>query len=80
MTTAKTTADWLNRRMAKEEHGSPWDRGSADAWYGRLPHPHKYPNGTHVPPCIYLQPGTEEWDEYMEAYNTEPFNQKDWGN
>jgi hypothetical protein len=78
MTTATITPD-LNRRMDKYEHGSPWDRGSADAWYGRSAHPHKYPNGTYVPPCIDLQPGTEEWDEYMEAYNTEPFNQKDWG-
>jgi hypothetical protein len=27
-------------------HGSPHDRGSADAWYGRRKDPHWYPQGS----------------------------------
>lgn len=27
-------------------HGSPWDRGSADSYYGRPRDPHYYPDGT----------------------------------
>ena len=34
-------------RMANETHGSPFDRGSADSWYGRERKPHFYPNGTY---------------------------------
>lgn len=33
-------------------HGSPFDRGSADSYYGRFPSPHKYPNGTGNAPRI----------------------------
>lgn len=28
-------------------HGSPFDRGSADSWYGRPLDPHWYPQGTY---------------------------------
>jgi hypothetical protein len=28
-------------------HGSPFDRGSADSWYGRAQAPHWYPEGTY---------------------------------
>jgi hypothetical protein len=28
-------------------HGSPFDRGSADSWYGRPQDPHWYPEGTY---------------------------------
>ena len=28
-------------------HGSPFDRGSADSWYGRPEEPHWYPEGTY---------------------------------
>jgi len=33
-------------------HGSPFDRGSADSYYGRFPSPHKYPNGTGRAPRV----------------------------
>jgi hypothetical protein len=33
-------------------HGSPYDRGGADSWYGREPKPHWYPNGTGSEPRI----------------------------
>ena len=28
-------------------HGSPYDRGAADSWYGRPKFPHWYPEGTY---------------------------------
>lgn len=28
--------------MINKEHNSPWDRGSADSWYGRPRRPHKW--------------------------------------
>ena len=30
-----------------KKHGAPFDRGSADAWYGRGPEPHFYPDGSY---------------------------------
>ena len=30
-----------------KSHGSPYDRGSADSWYGRAKKPHWYPEGTY---------------------------------
>lgn len=29
-------------------HGSPFDRGSADSYYGRAENPHHYPEGSYV--------------------------------
>jgi hypothetical protein len=29
-----------------KKHGGPWDRGTADSYYGRLPSPHYWPEGT----------------------------------
>ena len=34
--------------VTNTQHGSPYDRGSADAWYGRRPHPHWFPKGTYM--------------------------------
>ena len=58
-------------------HGSPEDRGSADAYYGRGPEPHKYPNGTGNPPRIELTDPTEIV-AYLAAYEGET-DRKDWG-
>lgn len=57
-------------------HGSPYDRGGADAYYWRQPEPHKYPNGTGVPPKILLT-DPEEIAEYMLGYREMP-ERKDW--
>jgi len=45
-------------------HGSPYDRGSADAWYRRPRSPHKYPNGTYNAPRVELTDPAE-----IKAYN-----------
>jgi hypothetical protein len=48
------------------KHGDPFDRGSADSYYGRRPNPHKYPNGTGNPPLIE---GQELTDDEVREYN-----------
>lgn len=58
-------------------HGSPADRGSADAYYGRCPKPHKWPNGTGFGECVTLT-DPDEIAEYMEAFGAET-DRKDWG-
>lgn len=53
-------------RMANEEHGSPFDRGSADSWYGRERKPHFYPHGTYNGnPVTEYEMSPQE----IEAYN-----------
>ncbi len=54
-----------------------YDRGMADSYYGRARIPHIWINFQEVP----LEPGTQEWDEYMEGYdrNEAMENFKDWG-
>ena len=60
-------------------HGSPADRGSADAYYGRAPSPHYYPNGTYNEPRIEPPKMTgEQVREYLNAYHNED-DRKDWG-
>ena len=58
-------------------HGGPADRGSADAYYGRPKHPHKYPEGTYRGERITLT-DIDEIAAYDEAYESET-DRKDWG-
>lgn len=63
-------------------HGSPFDRGSADSYYGRGQTPHWYPNGTYNDPKIESKDMTlAEIRAYFagHAYNEEFGNKKDWG-
>jgi hypothetical protein len=48
-------------------HGSPFDRGSADSYYGRAREPHKYPNGTGNLPRVEELTEAER-QEYMAGY------------
>jgi hypothetical protein len=48
-------------------HGSPYDRGSADAWYNRPRDPHKYPDGTYKGERVSLT-DPDEIDAYMFGY------------
>ena len=65
----------------RERHGGPYDRGSADSYYGRSIHPHWWPAGTGKGSAIPLQEGEEGYDEYLEGYqdNANSGNYKDWG-
>ena len=58
-------------------HGSPYDRGSADAYYWRKADPHKYPNGTYNGERVVLT-DPAEIAAYMAGYNNET-DRKDWG-
>ena len=52
-----------------KSHGTPYDRGSADAYYHRMPSPHKLKQGelfTQIPLESH-----EELEAYMAGYNTE---------
>ena len=48
-----------------ERHGGPYDRGSADAWYGRKRNPHYFNGGTGM--MIYAI--TDLTDHQRDAYN-----------
>jgi hypothetical protein len=60
-----------------DSHGSPYDRGYADAYYGRGKDPHKYPEGTYNGERVTdLSP--EELDAYHSGYDG-CTDSKDWG-
>ena len=61
------------------KHGSPKDRGSADAYYWRPANPHWYPDGTGRGIRIEEADMTpEEIAEYHEGYDNET-DRKDYG-
>ena len=61
------------------KHGSLYDRGAADSYYGRPRDPHWYPEGTYRGDRVEA---TEELDirEYMEGYdwNEKNGDKKSW--
>ena len=62
-----------------KQHGSLWDRGSADSYYGRPRDPHYYPKGTYVGERIGdLTPA--EVQIYMDGYdwNEKHGDKKNW--
>jgi hypothetical protein len=62
-------------------HGSPFDRGSADSYYGRFASPHWYPKGTGRAPRIEGQAMTQaEVKAYYAGYehNTQMGDFKSW--
>jgi hypothetical protein len=62
-------------------HGGPFDRGSADSYYGRPASPHKYPNGTGSIPRIEARDmSLAEMREYYKGYEyNEQFGlKKEW--
>jgi hypothetical protein len=62
-------------------HGSPFDRGSADSYYGRPAQPHKYPNGTGNAPRVDSADMTlAELRAYFRGYeyNEQFGDKKDW--
>ena len=63
----------------REQHGSLYDRGGADSYYGRQPRPHWYPNGTYRGEEVQAST-PEEIAEYMRGYNDNEAsgNKKEW--
>ena len=69
--------------MAKydERHGGPYDRGSADSYYGRGSDPHFYMGSTYQSERIEMADMTvEEIEAYHAGYddNEESGNKKEW--
>jgi hypothetical protein len=67
--------------MYDASHGSPFDRGSADSYYGRPQSPHKYPNGTGNAPRVEAQDMTlAEMRAYYRGYeyNEQFGDKKNW--
>lgn len=65
-----------------KRHGGPYDRGSADSYYGRGYNPHYYTGDTYQSDRVELQDMTpEEITAYTKGYNDneEDGNFKDWG-
>lgn len=55
-----------------DKHGSPRDRGSADAYYGRSKDPHYWPLGTGNGKRVEAKDMTDvELEAYHEGYDNE---------
>jgi len=53
----------------KERHGGPFDRGSADNYYRRIPDPHCWTHGSYSGERIgHNQLSAEEIAEYYEGW------------
>jgi hypothetical protein len=62
-----------------ERHGGPYDRGSADAYYGRQMKPHYFAGKTYMSIQYFRQDMTDEQiEEYLVGY-TSTEDRKDWG-
>lgn len=63
-------------------HGSPFDRGSADSYYGRPQDPHWYPEGTYNGRRVgSAEMSMKELRAYFAGYemNEQSGDKKDWG-
>jgi hypothetical protein len=69
-------------KIYDDRHGGPFDRGSADCYYGRRYQPHYFKGGTYQTEQVHEHQMTEEdlaayragWD-----WNAEQGDYKDWG-
>lgn len=62
-------------------HGGPFDRGSADSYYGRPPHPHFYVEGTGTSAKVERSMmDQDQIDAYYAGYewNEQEGIKKDW--
>jgi len=69
------------RKNYDERHGGPFDRGSADSYYGRGRDPHFYVGGTGTSERVSQEQMTpEEIQAYLAGYqyNEQFGNKKNW--
>lgn len=72
--------EYKGKRFA-QEHGNPFDRGSADSWYHRERDPHYWPEGSYNGTRVEAQDMTAEQIEAYHAgydYNEDFGGKKDW--
>jgi len=68
-----------NEILYDQRHGSAYDRGSADAWYGREFRPHYFTGDTYQSKEILIQDeASPEFEAYAAGYRDTPFAQKQW--
>ena len=63
------------------QHGSPFDRGSADSWYSRPQQPHWYPEGSYNGDRVEAKDmSLQQMREYFRGYeyNEQFGGKKDW--
>ena len=62
----------------EKRHGSPYDRGSADRYYGRLFNPHYFVGATSFTPMVKTEDMTaDEIAAYTLGWNEEQ-DRKEW--
>lgn len=65
--------------VSRPKHGSPQDRGSADAYYGRPYDPHWWPEGTYFGIRVERVDMTvDQLEEYEYGFMNQD-DRKDWG-
>lgn len=71
--------EW-NGKVYDDRHGGPFDRGTADSYYGRPFNPHYYEGATYQSPQVDLQEDQPEYEEYRAGYeyNEASGNFKQW--
>jgi hypothetical protein len=65
----------------EQQHGNPFDRGSADSWYSRPKNPHWYPEGTYKGQRVDAKDMTPAELEAYDAgyeYNEQFGGKKEW--
>jgi hypothetical protein len=68
-----------SERKVFTRHGGAYDRGSADAWYGRSFQPHFFTGDSFQSTMIEkVDMSEEEIAAYTAGYNETPFAQKSW--
>lgn len=68
-------------KIYTQEHGNPFDRGSADSWYSRPINPHYYKDGTYKSGAVEQADMTvEQIEAYLAGYahNEEHGDKKVW--
>jgi hypothetical protein len=69
----------INGKTYEQEHGNPFDRGSADSYYGRSRVPHKGGvGGSSGPRITELTPAEVEAYHAGYDYNEESGDKKNW--
>lgn len=75
-----TRAETARIMANRERHGSPYDRGSADAYYQRGRNPHYYKGDTYQSERVEAKDmNVYQIREYDLGYGDSPCGTKDWG-
>ena len=77
----KENLQYIDGDLYDTRHGGPFDRGSADSYYGRARRPHYFTGDTYQSEEIIPQKTDPEYWEYLVGYdyNEQHGDKKDWG-